>query len=81
MQIHSAEPAAVLFTDPGRAAYIYKIDLAIADPSTPDIDDLPSLLGRDVLDNWRMVYVPLKNGLTFTVLSADLTIDLRKKRT
>ena len=34
---------------------------------------IPSLLGRDVLDRWRMVYGPSKNILTFTVRSADLT--------
>jgi len=34
---------------------------------------IPSLLGRDILDRWRMVHDPTKNKLTFTVRSADLT--------
>jgi hypothetical protein len=33
----------------------------------------PSLLGRDVLDRWRMNYDPSRDSLKFTVRSADLT--------
>ena len=41
----------------------------------PDTLDLPSLLGRDILDRWRMVYDPEMGLLEFEVRSADLTID------
>lgn len=35
---------------------------------------LPSILGRDILDRWRMNYDPVNGKLEFTVHSADLTV-------
>jgi hypothetical protein len=70
--------AADFFTAPTvtfHTLYVYSIQIAVSPPSD-DIMDLPSLLGRDVIDKWRMVYVPMKSKLTFTVLSADVTIRL-----
>ena len=48
--------------------------MAIA-PVQTDAFDIPSLLGRDILDRWRMVYDPEMGLLEFEVRSADLTID------
>ena len=39
-----------------------------------DLMRMPSILGRDILDRWRMNYDPSRNGLKFTVRSADHTI-------
>ena len=32
---------------------------------------LPSLLGRDIINNWRIVYAPLEGRLEATPLRAD----------
>ena len=42
----------------------------------PDIMNIPSLLGRDILDRWRMTYNPSKRYLAFKVLSADYTVPI-----
>lgn len=69
------EQAVLVFSDPGKYLYAYFIDLAICPPGQ-DIMDLPSLLGRDVLNRWRMVYDPAKDRLAFTVVTADAKINL-----
>lgn len=69
------EEAALVFSEPGRWLYVYSIDLRIAAPS-PDIMDMPSLLGRDVLDRWRMTYDPGKDQLKFRVRSWDQKISV-----
>ena len=38
----------------------------------PNIVDLTSLLGRDVLNRWRMDRIPTLDHLTFNVISADI---------
>lgn len=73
-----AEPASIAFTDPGKSVYVYHLTLDIAEPS-PETMELPSLLGREVLDRMRMVYDPSRGVLTFTVRSADLVIPIRKR--
>jgi hypothetical protein len=40
------------------------------------IMNIPSLLGRDILDRWQMTYHKPNASLTFEVLSADYTIPL-----
>ena|SRR3972149_346273 len=67
------EQAALVFTDPGRYLYVYVLSLAIRPPGA-DIMDLPSLLGRDILNQWRMRYDASKNLLAFTVISADAKV-------
>ena len=42
------------------------------------IKDNISLLGRDVLDRWRIIYDPRGTGLRAKPRSADITIDLAK---
>lgn len=69
------EPVLVVFSEPRRFLYVYSIDLEITNPD-PEIMDLPSLLGRDVLNRWRMTYDPTKNSLTFRVISADVVVPL-----
>ncbi len=67
------EPASLVFIDPGNYVYVYHVDLEIASPN-PDLMYIPSLLGREVIDRWRMVYDRPKSTLSFTVRSADLTL-------
>ena len=69
------EPAVVAFSEPGRFLHAYYINLRIAPPDN-EIIDLPSLLGRDILDRWRMIYNPQKKRLVFKVISADVTVPL-----
>lgn len=71
--LNFVEQATLVFLEPERFLHVYFIDIRIAAPS-PEIMDLPSLLGRDVLDRWRMTYDPEKGLLTFRVRSADQRI-------
>lgn len=67
------EADAAVFLEGAATLHLYFVDIAI--PSfTPEIADLPSLLGRDVLDRWRMHYNPTAGTLSFKVLSADRTL-------
>ena len=54
--------------------YYYELSIGIMkQPATHDDDawDLPSVLGRDVLHNWRMLYHPQGQVLDLDVLTAD----------
>jgi hypothetical protein len=48
------EDALIAFTD-GIAVFIYETSLHIASPSV-DIITIPSILGRDIINRWSMVY-------------------------
>ena len=74
IQQNYQEPALLSFEDPGVSLHVYAIDIGVTE-ANPDIVNLPSLLGRDLLDRWLMTYAPEKSLLTFDVLSADLTED------
>ncbi len=69
------ESAVVVFSEPKRFLYAYNITLRIA-PIDPEIMDLPSILGRDILDQWQMTYNPQKRRLVFRVILADITVPL-----
>jgi gag-polyprotein putative aspartyl protease len=73
MAVYS-EPALIVFADTA-VLHVYEITLDVMPPD-PTILDAPSLLGRDILDRWRMSYEPLKKELTFRVRSADATIQI-----
>lgn len=54
-----------------------EVDVLIAKPSADpmhSINRLPSLLGRDIIDRWRMVYDRTEGVLEFTVRSADVVL-------
>lgn len=70
-------PAIVVFSEPGKKLFVYSISLSIA-PNSPDLLDRPSLLGRDILDRWEMLYRPASKTLTFNVVTADVTLPLSK---
>ena len=62
-----SEPAIVTFTyGPGRTDKVsYNIDLDLS--YSDDTLDLPSLLGRDILDNWHIEYSRKRNLLRCTI--------------
>ena len=66
-------PALIMFRDPERGVYVYEVALAVARPYHPT-RDLPSLLGRDILNRWDMRYSAPTGSLTFEVLDADHTL-------
>lgn len=67
------EKASIAFIDAGKFVFVYHIDLDIAVPHR-DIREMPSLLGREVLDRWRMVYDPSRAHLSFAVRTADTVL-------
>ena len=71
------EPATLVFTDDTeRQSYRYNITVDIAKPEDVS-DQIPSLLGRDIIDRWRMVYDRTDDILEFTVRSADDVRDVQ----
>lgn len=70
------EPAELTFQDrDANTAYSYLIMMAIAAPSVGSMR-IPSLLGRDIINRWRIDYHPTAGALTCEVITADETIDL-----
>lgn len=70
------EPVELLFTDAdGPTAYSYRVMLAIAPPSTATAA-VPSLLGRDVINRWRIDYHPTAGQLRCDVVTADEVVEL-----
>ena len=50
----------------------YSIYIGILEQD-PELDPLPSLLGRDVLNKWRMDYDPAHENLCFRPSGSDLS--------
>jgi len=69
------EEDSVLAFSGGRYVYGYDINIEVSSP-TPDNRYLPSLLGRDVLNRWRVVIDFTKRRATFTPHTWDLRIKL-----
>lgn len=53
-----------------RALYRYEIELHICTP-TKELMTIPSLLGRDVIDQWRVTYDRSASELLAEVISSD----------
>ena len=68
------EYALMEFSD-GRWTRFYAVHLLIAEPRGMSNAALPSLLGREILNQWRMNYDPASGRLEFEVRSADYTLD------
>ena len=62
----------MLFSNPEIGLRGYWLDFILSAPSD-EITDMPSLLGRDIIDRWRMVYDKANDEITFDVRSADIT--------
>ena len=69
------EPAVLTFQD-GDLVRVYQVGLLIAAPNDSN-DVLPSLLGRNVINNWRIEYDPSEGRLECTVRWADRTVGAR----
>ena len=68
--------ASITFSD-AENLYVYRAELAIAEPGEHN-RGLPSLLGRDILNRWRLRYDAPANALEAEVASADLVIPRRR---
>ena len=66
------EPAIVSFED-GDLTRLYAVELLIAEPNESN-HQLPSLLGRNIMNNWRAVFDPEIGVLEFAPRRADRTI-------
>jgi hypothetical protein len=64
------EPTVLQFNDPDLGTYLYELRAQVM-PDTLELEDVPSLLGRDVLNRWRMTWDPPAEALTFAPFSAD----------
>ena len=66
------ELAVVTFSEARKNLYIYEIDIVIAPPTRYN-RDIASILGRDILNRWEMIYRPAnpRKYLGFKVISAD----------
>ncbi len=69
------EPAFLVFAEPRKRLLVYTLQLGIA-PDAPQLETTYSLLGRDILDYWEMLYRPTSKTLLFNVISAHVTIPL-----
>ena len=70
------EPVEISFTDfDARTAYSYRVMLALVPPSAETVA-VPSLLGRDVINRWRIDYHPTAGQLLCDVMTADEIIEL-----
>lgn len=67
--------AIVTFLEPGVALHAYAIQLLISTPS-PDTMTIPSLLGRNIIDRWRIIYDPAASVLEAEVRSSDVNVPL-----
>ena len=73
-----SEPASLIFSEPRTSVYVYSLDVDILQPK-PINENTPSLLGRDILNRWRMSYNAANKRLFFKVLSADLTVPIEAR--
>ena len=70
------EEAFVLFADADdEVAYGYRIELAIIPPEDSN-ESIPSLLGRDIMKNWRIVFDQSENELIAHVRRSDHDLSL-----
>jgi hypothetical protein len=65
----------ITFLDLGNGLVVYQIP-AYVYPNEKPYDEYPSILGRNMLNNWRINYCHLDNKLTAEVLNHDLLIPL-----
>ena len=63
-------PAVLIIPDDQTTAHAYQLNLRIPQDK-PDLQTVPSLLGRDVINRWRMIYHPSNNELTAQIISSD----------
>ena len=69
------EQAVVVFPGTDNLLYCYSLELGIM-PEEKYLTDAPSLLGRDILKHWVMLYAPPTNELTMQVRFAHRRIPI-----
>jgi hypothetical protein len=69
------EPAILVFSDIGVSLHAYFVDVWIADPTTT-IPIIPSLLGRNLMNNWNVICAKPQDRLEAEVVFDDLRISL-----
>lgn len=67
-----SESAYIAFRDDTRT-HVYLQTVGIAEPNGHN-DSIPSLLGQDIMQNWRVLHDRPANNLTIDVVQSDLTI-------
>ena len=70
------ELAFVDFSDGVRAVYSYEISLTFLEPHE-DLDGIPSLIGRDIINRWDVSYRPVDDKLEIVPRSWDALYKLR----
>ena len=53
--------------------YLYELPIGLTEHD-PDLEGVPSLLGRDILDRWKISYCRPDNILSFEVMTADSSV-------
>ena len=73
----SAENAHLVFVDDDEnCIYGYSVPLLIChpQPEAPEVLRLPSVLGRNIIDQWRVIYDKSCSELSAEVLSVDIQV-------
>ena len=70
------ERAVMAFSEPKVMLYAYDIEIDIMQDD-PDMETVPSLLGRDIIVKCKLTFDHLGVGLRAKVHSADMEFDLR----
>lgn len=74
--VHCFEERALLvFSEHKVALYAYELCMDIM-PDDPQMVDVPSIVGRDVIDRWLITYDPQHNSLGIVVQSADMVFPI-----
>lgn len=74
------EPAILAFTEAKVCLHLYFLQLRIA-AQTPDINTIPSLLGRDIIDHWAITYDKSNAGLTAEINYSDMQFPINGSAT
>lgn len=74
VRVHLRNALLVFYDD----EFAYGYDVTIAIPHLEDVDqDMPSLLGRDVMQSWRMTFAQSRGELAFEALQSDYKVRIR----
>ena len=71
--------ALFMFDEQGVGTHVYLVPgLSVVEPSEEYEDiDVPSFLGRDILNRWEMLYNSSEDRLEFRVISADYSLPIQ----
>jgi hypothetical protein len=70
-------PAIAMFGETGIAMHSYRVELRLPEPK-PELFIAPSLVGRDILNRWRMSFDPEKRTIIADIISSDRRFDISK---